>query len=101
MARANQVHNWSIGATMWRDLIIKSGGTIDAGPDARDRMALLVCHLIAADRLPEDVKAKTWRRFTEARKSPKEDSPTPVKGRAYIAAEAVAFLHDEEQRKAA
>ena len=55
VARANQVHNWSMGANMWRDLIIKSGGTIDAGPDARDRMALLVCYLIAADRLAEDM----------------------------------------------
>ena len=101
VARANQVHNWSMDADMWRDLIIKSGGTIDAGPDARDRMALLVCYLIAADRLPDNMKAKTWRRFTEARKSPKEDLPAPVKGKAYTAAEAVAFLRDEEQRKAA
>ena len=100
VARANRVASWSMGAPVWKNIIIKAGGTIDAGSDARDRMALLVCYLIAADRLGEREKANIWRRFSEARLDEAEDLPAPVEGPAYTMEEAKAFLAAQQPKAA-
>ena len=88
IARANRIPDWSMGADIWRDIIIKSGGTIDAGGDARERMALLVCYLVAADRLSAGEKASIWKRVSAARGDDTEDLPSPVEGEAFTAAAA-------------
>ncbi|MCG7354575.1 ParB N-terminal domain-containing protein, partial [Roseomonas mucosa] len=100
VARANRLRIWSMGEGLWKGLIIKAGGTIDAAADARERMALLVSYLIAADRLGGKEKASIWKRFTEARLDDSEDLPPPIAGNAYTAAEAKAFF-DAQERKVA
>jgi DNA sulfur modification protein DndB len=92
VARANRIPDWSMGADIWRDIIIKSGGTIDAGADARERMALLVCYLVAADRLSVGDKANIWRRFAAARGDDSEGLPQSVEGEAFTADAAKAIL---------
>jgi hypothetical protein len=87
-------------ADIWKGVIIKSGGTIDAGPDARERMATLVCYLIAADKMTEAMKAAAWRSFTTARGDESEDLPDPIAGAAYTAKEAKAYF-DAAPAKAA
>jgi hypothetical protein len=89
-----------MNADLWRDMIIKSGGTIDAGHDARDRMAQLICYLIAADKLDEKVKFEAWKRFTTARGSD-EDLPKPVEGQTYTSAAAKKYLDANPSTKAA
>jgi hypothetical protein len=41
-----------------------SGSAIDAGADARERMALLVCYLVGANWLSAGDKANIWNGFT-------------------------------------
>lgn len=90
--RANKIADWSMGAPIWKDTIIKAGGTIDAGNDARSRMAQLVCYLVAADKLSDKVKSDIWRSYTAARGDHNEDLPTPVEGKAFTAKEATKVL---------
>jgi DNA sulfur modification protein DndB len=92
VTRAGLISDWSMSSDVWRDIIIKSGGTIDAASDARERMALLVCYLVAADRLSDREKANVWKRFTSARSDENEDLPPPVEGPAFTAAEAKTVL---------
>jgi len=95
--RANRISDWSMVAPIWEGIIIKASGTIDAGPEARRRMAALVCYLVAADRISEELKFATWRQFNEARgndleewlvsrgtKGEMEDLPRPVEGEPFI-----------------
>ncbi|WP_188262699.1 DGQHR domain-containing protein [Azospirillum tabaci] len=98
--RVNRIPDWSMGAELWRDIIIKSGGTIDAGGEARERMATLICYLIAADKLDEKIKAAAWRSFTSARGKPDEDLPKPVEGEIYTASEAKKFLGEATAKAA-
>jgi DNA sulfur modification protein DndB len=98
--RADRIPDWSMGADIWRDIIIKSGGTIDAGADARERMALLVCYLIAADKLDEKAKAAVWRSFASARGRNDESLPPPVEGKVYSAANARDFFAAQEPKAA-
>jgi len=90
--RAGRIPDWSMSTDVWRDIIIKSGGTIDAASDARERMALLVCYLVAGDRLSDREKANVWKRFTAARSDENEDLPAPVEGPVFTAAEAKTVL---------
>ena len=55
-------------------------------------MALLVCYLIAADRLSDREKANVWKRFTAARSDENEDLPPPVEGPAFTAVQAKTVL---------
>jgi DNA sulfur modification protein DndB len=100
IARANRIPDWSMGADIWRDIIIKSGGTIEAGADARERMALLVCYLVAADRLTASEKANIWKRFSLARGDDTEDLPSPVEGEAFTAIAAKVLLTAPDQKAA-
>jgi DNA sulfur modification protein DndB len=65
--RANRIEDWSMRADLWTGIIIKGTGAIDAGADARRRMAQLVLYLIAADKLPDVAKYDIWKTFNEAR----------------------------------
>lgn len=105
--RLNLVADWSMSNDQWRDVIIKSGGTIDAGPDARRRMSALVAYLIAADKLSPAYKLSVWRQYNEARNrgvveawraagfggdEAPEDLPLPVKGAAFTVEDARKLL---------
>ena len=100
VGRANGLTVWGMTESLWQNIIIKSGGTIDAGADARERMALIVSYLIAADRMGEKEKASIWKRFTEARLDEAEDLPTPAVGPAYTATEATAFVAAQDLKVA-
>ena len=90
-------------ADMWRGIIIKQNGTIDAGRDAKRRMADLLVYLIAADRLSPAFKFGIWKRFNIARghdveewlesdgkaETP-EDLPVPVEGDTFTTEHALA-----------
>ncbi|SFU78099.1 DNA sulfur modification protein DndB [Methylobacterium sp. 174MFSha1.1] len=85
--RINQVPDWSMTSDCWRDIITKSGGTIDASTDARDRMAHLVTYFLVADKLSDAVKYDVWKRYITARGN-REDLPIPVAGPAFTAEDA-------------
>lgn len=105
-ARLNEVPDWSMPNDIWVDIIIKSGGTIDAGPEARRRMSALVAYLIAADRLPDAYKFSTWRIYNEARHKGRidawkeagftgdqpEDLPRPARGDTFTTEHAKRML---------
>ncbi len=59
--------DWSMTNPMWEDIIIKSGGTIDAGTDARRRSSALIAYLLASDKMSDTYKLNIWRQFNEAR----------------------------------
>lgn len=102
--RANRVPDWSMTAPIWSNIIIKGSGAIDAGPEARRRMAALVCYLIAADRIEDELKFTTWKLYNDARgedletwlasggaKGQMEDLPQPVEGKAFTVDDAKAI----------
>ena len=102
--RANRIQDWSMVAPVWEGVIIKASGAIDAGPEARRRMAALVCYLVAADRISEDLKFATWKLFNEARskdvdawlasggtEGKMEDLPQPVEGAPFNVDSAMAY----------
>jgi DNA sulfur modification protein DndB len=66
LERANQI-DWKISSDIWKGLIIKEGGAIDAGGEARNRAAQLINWLLAADVMPDDEKAIIHRTFNEAK----------------------------------
>lgn len=115
IVRANRIENWSMDADVWRGVIIKGSGAIDAGPEARRRMATLLCYLIAADRLDNEVKFAAWKSYNEARggdieawvasggaKGGKfEDLPDPVEGAAFTTEDAKAYAREIGELKAA
>lgn len=93
MARAVKIPTWSMEADMWRGIIGKQNGTIDAGREAKRRMADLLVYLIAADRLSPALMFGIWKRFNAARgrevelwletdgaDGMAEDLPAPVEG---------------------
>jgi DNA sulfur modification protein DndB len=105
--RLNAVDDWSMSNPLWRDIIVKGGGTIDAGPDARRRMSALLAYLLAADRMDAGYKLATWRMFNDARRrgaadewerggfvepSELEDLPDPTAGVPFTVADARAML---------
>jgi DNA sulfur modification protein DndB len=59
--------DWSMTNPMWEDIIIKSGGTIDAGTDARRRTSALIAYLLASDKMSDNYKLNIWRQFNDAR----------------------------------
>ena len=104
--RANRIQDWSMVAPVWEGVIIKANGAIDAGPEARRRMAALVCYLVAADCISEDLKFATWKLFNEARgkdveawlasggtEGKMEDLPQPVEGATFDVDSARACAH--------
>lgn len=113
--RANRISNWSMDADLWRGVIIKESGAIDAGPEARRRMATLLCYLIAADRLDDDVKFAAWKTYNEARggdievwiasggakTSKLEELPEPVDGVAFTVADAKTYAVENGELQAA
>lgn len=103
IARAVKIPSWSMDADMWRGIIIKQNGTIDAGRDAKRRMADLLVYLIAADRLSSAFKFGIWKRFNIARghvveewlesdgkDGTAEDLPAPVEGDTFSTDDALA-----------
>ena len=110
IARAAQIPSWSMNEPIWSGIIIKRSGAIDAGPEARRRMAGLLSYLIAADKLEEKALFAIWRMYNEARNSEGfsawiksggengvvEDLPTPVEGEPYTVAKALAFAKEDE-----
>jgi DNA sulfur modification protein DndB len=108
--RASRISTWNMDAKLWNGIIIKHSGAIDAGPEAKRRMATLLCYLIAADQLDEDTNYATWRMYNEARnpdafaswiksggaKGKVEDLPDPVEGSTYGVAEAKAHAEKND-----
>ena len=93
VTRAVRIPTWSMEADMWRGIIVKQNGTIDAGREAKRRMADLLVYLIAADRLSPALMFGIWKRFNAARghevelwletdgaDGMAEDLPAPVEG---------------------
>ena len=102
--RANRIQSWSMGDPVWRGVIIKTSGAIDAGQEARRRMAALVCYMVAADRISEELKFVTWKLLNEARdkdveawlasggtEGEMEDLPQPVEGNPFAVDDARAY----------
>lgn len=67
VARAVRIPTWSMEAEVWRGIIVKQNGAIDAGREAKRRMADLLVYLIAADRLSPALMFGIWKRFNAAR----------------------------------
>jgi hypothetical protein len=102
-------------AKMWQGVIVKASGAIDAGPEARRRMATLLCYLLAAERLSNEVKYAAWRAYNEARgaeieawiasrgaRSGKfEDLPKPVEGPAFTVDDAKDYAREGGNLEAA
>lgn len=65
--RVNDVSDWSMTNPMWTGIIMKTGGTIDAGQDARRRTSALIAYLVAADKLSDDYKLGVWKLYNESR----------------------------------
>jgi DNA sulfur modification protein DndB len=112
--RANRMKKWNMDANEWQGVIVKQTGAIDAGPEARRRMATLVCYLLAADRLNSDVKFAAWKTYNEARGADIaawiaskgamgnfEDLPEPIEGSAFTVADAKAYVHENADLEAA
>ena len=108
--RANRIPNWSMKASLWEGVCIKESGAIDAGKEARRRMASLLCYLIACDRIDEELKFETWRIFNEARRKDvdtwlkssgtngaMEDLPVPVEGRSFTVNDAKAYAAQADE----
>ena len=102
--RANRIRTWSMEASLWKGVIVKQSGAIDAGQEAMHRMAGLVCYLIAADCISEELKFTTWRLFNNARgedveewlksgglTGKVEDLPPPVEGKPFTVDNARAY----------
>ena len=111
--RANRISNWSMVAPIWADVIIKASGTIDAGPEARRRMAALVCYLIAADRIGDELKYATWKHLNDARgknveawlasggtMGKMEALPQPVEGKPFTVDNARAYAEQAGELEA-
>ena len=113
--RLNAVPDWSMSNVLWRDVIVKSGGNIEAGPDARRRMSALLAYLLAADRMDAGQKLSTWRMFNDARQRGAveaweaggfrepgrlEDLPAPVAGVAFTVEAARAMVQAAGPEKA-
>ena len=94
--RAVKVPCWSMDADIWRGIIIKPNGTIDAGREAKRRMADLLVYLIAADKLSPRFTVGIWHRFnvarghdvdrwlkTDGKEGFAEDLPDPVAGSTF------------------
>ncbi len=102
VARANKIPNWSMAADLWKGVIIKHTGSIDAGVEAKRRMADLLVYLIASDKIGDELKLQIWQRFNAARgnvgveeflyeNGPRgdiEDLPEPLNGPAFTAEDA-------------
>ena len=111
--RANRIPDWSMDAPVWQGVIIKASGAIDAGREARRRMAALICYLVAADRVSEHLKFDTWKLFNEARskdveawlasggtKGKMEGLPQPVEGTPFTVDDARAYAEQAGEMKA-
>ena len=96
ITRANKIPTWSMSSDFWQGIIIKQSGAIEAGSEARRRMASLLCYLIAADRIDDKLKFEIWKMFNAARgkdleswiesgttKGNMENLPVPVEGLAF------------------
>ena len=105
--RLNDIPDWSMVNPVWRDIIVKGSGTIDAGPDARRRMSALLAYLIAADRMDAGYKLSTWRMFNDSRRrgaidaweaagfgdvGDLEDLPAPIAGETFTTENARAMM---------
>ncbi len=51
--RANNV-DWCMKSAIWRDVLVRASGAIDASAAAREPSAQLIAYLIAADKMDED-----------------------------------------------
>ncbi|MGR3435838.1 MAG: DNA sulfur modification protein DndB [Shimia sp.] len=105
VARANRIEDWSMDTHLWRGIIVKTNGSIDAGREAKRRMADLLVYLLAAENLDDKQKASIWKRFNEARgrevalfletngeKGKVEDLPAPVEGDVFTSQQALDLL---------
>lgn len=103
--RVGRIKDWQMNAKQWDGVIMKRSGAIDAGPEARRRMATLLSYLIGADRMSDETKYAVWEAFNAARrpddiadwrkssgtKGNVEDLPVPVEGEAFTVADAAVF----------
>ena len=105
VARANRIEDWSMRADLWGGIIIKRTGAIDAGTEARRRMALLLLYLLASDKLEPVHKYDVWKMYNEARghrvnewiqrglkgMPELEPLPAPVEGPTFTLADATTY----------
>jgi len=64
VALADQI-DWSTHATLWHGVIMKPSGAIDAGSEARNRAANLICWMITADRMTQEEKDAALRIYNQ------------------------------------
>lgn len=104
-ARVDKIPDWSMTCSVWKDIIIKSGGSMDNKADATERLAMLLTYLLAADKLPKERQLAVWRMYNQARhpeamqefdatmaSSGVEPLPMPVVGKQYTVEEAITSI---------
>lgn len=72
--RADRIE-WGMQSDIWRDILIKPNGNIDASGEAIERAARLIEYLLVADQMSEDEKAKLRRDYNAARGIAYDDDP--------------------------
>lgn len=77
LERANQIE-WSMNAPIWKDIIIRTSGAIDASADARERTSLLIAYLLSADTMGNDEITKVEEMCKKAQGEKFTDLPSPV-----------------------
>ena len=93
--RVAQIKDWRMGNSQWQGIIIKQSGTIDASQEARRRMAKLICYLIAADHLSQEVKFEIWKTYNQGKGMELDaeekllNLPRPLNGDQYTVEEGI------------
>lgn len=74
--RASQI-DWSMNAPMWKDIIVRSNGSIDPKMQARENASDLITYLIAADKMDSQVAQAVKNMFNTAKGTLEEPQELP------------------------
>lgn len=106
IARLGKIGSWAMTDTLWRGVIVRLNGSIDAGRDARRRFAGLLAYLIGADKMDKEFLHAAWVQYNTAQGRENDwqtfldsggkegkaiDLPPPVQGKAYTTEDALEF----------
>lgn len=69
--------DWSMNASLWTDIIVRSNGSIDPKMQARENAADLITYLIAADKMDSQVVEAVKKMFNTAKGTLEEPQELP------------------------